>query len=66
MHTLKSKAITKIQQRIITSKVTKEIKWNNKKLNKPKGRQKKGRKNRREKDKTSKMIYLKPIMSKVH
>ena len=27
----------KIQQRIITSKVTKEIKWNNKKLNKPKG-----------------------------
>lgn len=29
----------KIQQRIITSKVTKEIKWNNKKLNKPKGRQ---------------------------
>ena len=66
MHTSKSKAITKIQQRIITGKVTKEIKWNNKKLSKPKGRQKKGRKNRREKEKTSKMIYLKPVMSKVH
>jgi len=56
---------TKIQE-IITSKVTEEMKRNNKKLNKPKGRQKKQRKNRWEKEKTSKMIYLKPVISKVH